>query len=132
MRRRNKRFALAFMLVETIRDMEGNAMQTVARDQVKEMIDSNGAVVVEVLDAKNYDKFHLPGAVNVPVGGDFERDIRGAVPDKSTPVVVYCMDEACDASPKAARKMESLGYEHVYDYAAGKVDWKDAGLPTES
>lgn len=27
--------------------------------------------------------------------------------------------------------MNSLGYEHVYDYEEGKQDWIEAGLPTE-
>jgi rhodanese-related sulfurtransferase len=46
-------------------------------------------------------------------------------------VIVYCHDEDCDASPKAARRMDALGYQRVYDYEAGKVDWKQAGLPVE-
>jgi hypothetical protein len=28
--------------------------------------------------------------------------------------------------------LAALGYENVTDYAAGKQDWLDAGLPTES
>ena len=33
-------------------------------------------------------------------------------------------------SPRAAWRLEHLGYGPVYDYAAGKVDWMAAGLPT--
>jgi CBS domain-containing protein len=33
-------------------------------------------------------------------------------------------------SPRAAWRLERLGYSPVYDYAAGKVDWMAAGLPT--
>jgi len=33
-------------------------------------------------------------------------------------------------SPRAAWRLERLGYGPVYDYAAGKVDWMAAGLPT--
>lgn len=33
-------------------------------------------------------------------------------------------------SPRAAWRLERLGYDAVYDYAAGKVDWMAAGLPT--
>lgn len=32
-------------------------------------------------------------------------------------------------SPRAAWRLERLGFE-VYDYAAGKVDWLAAGMPT--
>jgi hypothetical protein len=33
-------------------------------------------------------------------------------------------------SPRAAWRLEALGYDSVYDYAAGKADWLAAGLPT--
>jgi CBS domain-containing protein len=34
-------------------------------------------------------------------------------------------------SPRAAWRLESLGFTQVYDYVAGKLDWLAAGLPTE-
>jgi len=34
-------------------------------------------------------------------------------------------------SPRAASRLESLGFEQVYDYVAGKADWGSAGLPLE-
>ncbi|HLE98313.1 MAG TPA: CBS domain-containing protein, partial [Gaiellaceae bacterium] len=34
-------------------------------------------------------------------------------------------------SPRAASRLESLGFEQVYDYAAGKADWGSFGLPLE-
>src|SRR2546427_13136002 len=34
-------------------------------------------------------------------------------------------------SPRAAWRLETLGFEQVYDYAAGKADWGAAGLPRE-
>lgn len=34
-------------------------------------------------------------------------------------------------SPRAAARLESLGFRQVYDYAAGKSDWGSAGLPLE-
>jgi Mg/Co/Ni transporter MgtE len=34
-------------------------------------------------------------------------------------------------SPRAAWRLESLGFTDVYDYVAGKLDWMAAGLPTE-
>ena len=35
-------------------------------------------------------------------------------------------------SPRAACRLEALGFEQVYDYAPGKVDWLAHGLPTEN
>ncbi len=34
-------------------------------------------------------------------------------------------------SPRAACRLERLGFEQVYDYVAGIADWKAAGLPIE-
>ncbi|NNL68486.1 MAG: CBS domain-containing protein [Acidimicrobiia bacterium] len=34
-------------------------------------------------------------------------------------------------SPRAACRLEALGFEQVYDYTAGIADWKAAGLPVE-
>ena len=34
-------------------------------------------------------------------------------------------------SPRAAARLERLGFEQVYDYVAGKADWGSFGLPLE-
>ncbi len=34
-------------------------------------------------------------------------------------------------SPRAASRFETLGFEQVYDYVAGKADWGSAGRPLE-
>ena len=34
-------------------------------------------------------------------------------------------------SPRAAWRLESLGFTQVFDYVAGKVDWLAGGLPVE-
>ena len=34
-------------------------------------------------------------------------------------------------SPRAAARLESLGFQDVYDYVAGEADWFASGLPME-
>lgn len=34
-------------------------------------------------------------------------------------------------APRAAARLETLGFEDIYEYKAGKLDWLAAGLPTE-
>jgi hypothetical protein len=34
-------------------------------------------------------------------------------------------------SPRAACRLDTLGFEHVHDYMPGKVDWLARGLPRE-
>ncbi len=59
------------------------------RDRVLALMDQ-GAQIVEVLPAEEYDDEHLPGAVNLPLK---ELDAaRAETLDRSRPVVVYCYD----------------------------------------
>lgn len=108
-------------------------MKKISRNELQEKMEKNrDLTLVEVLAPEKYEEFHLPRAINVPLGEGFEESVQQAIPDKNAEIVVYCWDEDCDASPKAARKMEQLGYQNVYDYEAGKADWKQAGLPIET
>lgn len=108
-------------------------MQVIAREELIRRIGSSEKIaLVEVLDPEYYAEFHLPGAINVPLSDHFDQAIRAAVPDRHTPVIVYCRNERCTASTEAAKRLDDLGYLHVYDYTAGKTDWKEAGLPVET
>lgn len=106
-------------------------MKTIDREEVRKK-QSAGAAIVDVLTAEKFREYHIPGAINVPIGHGFNDRIQAALPDKEQDVVVYCYDEDCEASSKAGERMEELGYSNTYDYAAGKADWKEAGLTVES
>ena len=106
-------------------------MQTIDRAELRRWMDEDrDFALVEVLPPEAFRAFHLPGAINVPVHQKgFGAAIERVVPAKDRPVVVYCQDKNCDASPEAAERLEQCGYRDVYDYEAGKADWKEAGLP---
>ncbi|MFW6154777.1 MAG: rhodanese-like domain-containing protein [Planctomycetota bacterium] len=103
-------------------------MKTIDKEHLADMQKSReDLVVLEVLGEDDYKRYHLPGAINVPLDEGFAKSIQEAVPEKDRPIVVYCTDEECPASGKAARWMESLGYTDVYDYTGGKKDWQATG-----
>ena len=58
------------------------------RDELRKLT-ADGAQLVEVLPAGDYDWAHLPGAVNLPLK---ELDASAGRLDRSRPVVVYCHD----------------------------------------
>ncbi|MEA3136521.1 MAG: hypothetical protein QOC71_802 [Thermoplasmata archaeon] len=89
--------------------------------------------VINVLAKDRYAQGHLPGSINIPEDApDFADQVRQAVPDLSTPVITHCSSMECQASTKAARKIEALGYKEVYDFKAGLQGWQDAGNAFES
>jgi rhodanese-related sulfurtransferase len=104
-------------------------MQQVKRNYVQEQIESGARIsIIEVLDAEYYNEGHLPHAINIPIDDEFETSASLAVPNKDEPVIVYCRNESCEASTKAAERLEAMGYDNVMDYAGGKKDWLEAGL----
>lgn len=100
---------------------------------VEGALGSGDAVVLNVLSEEQYEESHIPGSLNVPADApDFNDRVLRLVPDKSTPVTTYCASTTCQASTKAARKLEALGFTDVSDYKAGIQGWTEQGLVTES
>jgi rhodanese-related sulfurtransferase len=109
-------------------------MEKIDRNELRRWMDEKrNFVLIDALAEEEYHKGHLPGAINIPVDDRrFEWRVLSAEPNKTSPVVVYCASKECQASPKAAKKLEAEGYKQVYDYEAGKADWEKAGFPLVS
>lgn len=86
-------------------------------------------VLLEALAPEEFEKGHLPGARNLPPNRVQELASE-RIPSKDSEVIVYCASADCDASVKAARELEELGYTNVLHYEGGKADWKEAELAT--
>ena len=61
-----------------------------SRDQVRRLVE-DGAQVVEVLERRQYDLAHLPGAVHIPAW-ELTPARAASDLDPTRPVVVYCFD----------------------------------------
>jgi adenylyltransferase/sulfurtransferase len=81
-------------------------------------------VLVDVREREEWDEGHIPGAVHVP-RGNLESRIEQAVPDRATPVVLYCASG--NRSAFAARTLGELGYENAASLTGGFTEWKRAG-----
>jgi len=88
--------------------------------------------LVNVLSPEQFDKKHIPGSINIPLGaGDFGQKFKEKVPKKDHEVVVYCASMECESSPTAARRLEEMGYTNVVDYEGGMKNWIKKGFQTE-
>jgi molybdopterin/thiamine biosynthesis adenylyltransferase/rhodanese-related sulfurtransferase len=96
--------------------------------RARDFISESGAAIVDVRERDEWDEGHLPGALHVP-RGNLESRIEAAVPDKASPVLLYCASG--NRSAFAAKSLEDLGYENVVSLAGGFTDWKRSGLPFE-
>jgi rhodanese-related sulfurtransferase len=64
--------------------------QNASRDQVRRLAEG-GAQLVEVLERRQYELAHLPGAVHLPAW-ELTPARAAADLDPARPVVVYCFD----------------------------------------
>jgi molybdopterin/thiamine biosynthesis adenylyltransferase/rhodanese-related sulfurtransferase len=83
-----------------------------------------GALFVDVRRYDEWEQGHLPGAVHVP-RGSLESRIEGVVPDRATPIVLYCASG--ERSAFGAKSLAELGYESVFSLSGGFTDWKRNG-----
>src|SRR5437588_2583838 len=113
---------------EVLRQIKSR-IQEIDPAAVREQL-NNGAVVVDVREPEEWAAGHIPGAKHVPKSY-FETRIEGAVPDRSSHVVLYCASG--NRSAWAARTMlEDLGYENVENMTGGFTLWKDRGYEVET
>ena len=86
--------------------------------------------LVEVLVRENYDYGHVPGAINIPAD-KFEK-IAPKVLKKKDIIVLYCRDKTCMLSKRCSDYLVQLGYETVYHFPGGKLEWIQRGEPLQT
>jgi molybdopterin/thiamine biosynthesis adenylyltransferase/rhodanese-related sulfurtransferase len=81
--------------------------------------------VIDVREASEWDQGYIPGATHVSKSY-LEQQIEAAVPDRDTPVVLYCAGGV--RSLFAAETLADMGYTDVASMAGGFQAWKSNGL----
>jgi len=69
-----------------------------------------GAVLIDVRNPGEYASGYIEGAISLPLDR-ITQTIQTRVPDKNTPVIVYCLSGARSASAKNG--LIKLGYTNV-------------------
>jgi len=86
-------------------------------------------VILDVREPSEYKAGHIPYAKNLP-RGLLEFKIAKLVPDKSTPIVVYCRSGG--RGSLATLRLMTMGYGNVKNLEKGFIfGWKKAGYKVE-
>lgn len=108
------------------------SVETISRDELTEKIARHDRFrLVEVMPEEAYHQAHLPGAINLPPD-QVSRLASKRLRDRNAEIVLYSDGSESHPSEEAARELTERGYTHVRDYAEGKQDWIDTGLPIVS
>jgi len=85
-------------------------------------------VLVDVREDNEWTKSRIPGAIHVG-RGVLEMNIEARVPQKSTPIIVYC--QGGGRSAVAADVLAKIGYTNVSSLSGGLAAYQTAGLPVD-
>ncbi len=83
-------------------------------------------VVINVLDPDYFQDCHMTGSINIPFE-QFENSIQNL--RKTDRYVLYCSNYACTAAPFAAEMLQKAGFNDVFVFPGGIVEWYQQGYP---
>ena len=107
-------------------DSPTSSVKSVDAATVKEWLDQDKIVLVDVRETSEYDQEHIPGSMLLPMS-KFDADIFPTVPGKM--VVLHC---AVGKRSEAAGKMLlNHGHKDAVHLSGGIEAWKAAGYATE-
>jgi adenylyltransferase/sulfurtransferase len=117
--------------MKTLKEMLGEARQIIPEegpaDVQRRMKSGEPVTVIDVRDPDEYRDGYIEGASNIS-RGFLEFRIGAAVPDPTTPVVLYCQTGL--RSMLAAKALRDLGYSNVINLQGGYQKWAQSGFPT--
>lgn len=76
---------------------------------IEEYKETEGAILLDVRSRSEYSSGHVPDSINIDVQSI--NDAVTAIPDKQTPIFVYCLSGS--RSKMAASALKSMGYTQV-------------------
>ncbi len=87
-------------------------------------------VVLDVRSAAEFGAGHVPGAINIGLGGQFAM-WAGVLIAIGTPIIIVAESDA--KMEEAVMRLARVGIESVKGYLEGGIDsWRSAGFPTKT
>jgi rhodanese-related sulfurtransferase len=94
----------------------------------KLLAEGGNPLLIDVREDREFETAHAKGAVHIGKGV-IERDIESKVPEKSTPMVLYCGGGY--RSALATDVLQQMGYTDVISLDGGWRAIQSSGLPLE-
>ncbi len=108
-------------LVEEYRPL----VKELSNKEVKNKIEyDNQITIIDVREDYEWRQGHIPRAIHLS-RGVLERDIEKIIPDKNTPIILYCSGGF--RSVLAAYNIQKMGYSEVYSMENGLREWINLG-----
>ena len=116
------------IVVDTLRRSGGS--NQVSAVQLPQLINHEGAIVVDVCESAEFNKGHIPAAINIPMG-EFKDNLKrlNKYRDKKKPIVLTC--QSGTRAGRAAGILRKNEFSNVYTLTGGIAAWEKENLPIE-
>lgn len=114
--------------LKLVQDAKARIKECTVADVQRRLAAGDRFILVDVREESEWAAGHAPGAVHLSKGV-IERDVETKVPDKATPLVLYCGGGF--RSALAADNLQKMGYTNVISMDGGWRGWTQAGLAVE-
>jgi rhodanese-related sulfurtransferase len=119
-----KQHSPAFL--KLVQDAKTRIKECTAADVKRRLDAGDQFLLVDVREQSEWAAAHAAGAVHMSKG-TIERDVETKVPDKATPMVLYCGGGF--RSALVADNLQKMGYSNVLSMDGGWRAWTGAGMP---
>ena len=100
---------------------QSDNIKILAASEYNEAIKNNDVQLVDVRTAKEFNEGAIGDALNIDFFQQETFNEEFGKLDKEQPIYLYC--RSGNRSQKAAAKLDSLGFKHIYDLKGGYMGW---------
>ena len=115
------------MLLENQSD--SNEIRSITTDQAL-LLYNEGILFVDARDIEENEEGHIPGALSSEDFMELTFQIE-EVQSKSAPIITYCGGGECAKSEDLAYDLQATGYNQIYIYLGGWMEWENKGFEIE-
>ena len=94
----------------------------ITTQDLQAILASKSQPVFDVRTAEEYAIAHIPGTINI-----YELEVERIIellPDRSSPMILYCNGPSCGKSKRTSEQLVALGYTNVRRYQLGLPVWR--------
>ena len=118
--------AFVVLLALFIRNEMTRGGATISAQELVDLVNREGALVVDIRDTAEFDAGHIVDAINIPYTG-FENRIDELEKHKDKHIVLAC--KMGQHSGTVGTQLRKAGYENVSRLRGGIAEWRGQSLP---
>ncbi|WP_221799997.1 rhodanese-like domain-containing protein [Oceanobacter mangrovi] len=115
----------AFFLIALVLDNRKRNGAAVSPAEATQLINKEGAIIVDIRDKKDFKEGHLANAMNIPFA-DFARRMNELNVYKDKPIVLVC--KSGQTVSMAAKMLKEKEFNPVR-LSGGMMEWNNQNLP---